>query len=97
MHPINTVSLQPLRSLSFHLHPYLSLSLVLQSGMKVVVVNSDENGNVDLEDLKAKALKHKDNLAALMITYPRYTFNFSYIRINSTQHHIIITTSLFNL
>ena len=40
--------------------------------MKVVVVNSDENGNVDLDDLKAKALKHKDNLAALMITYPRY-------------------------
>ena len=34
------------------------------------MVNSDENGNIDLEDLKAKALKHKDNLAALMITYP---------------------------
>ena len=40
------------------------------SGMKVVVVNSDESGNVDLVDLKAKAEKHKDNLAALMITYP---------------------------
>lgn len=39
-------------------------------GMKVVVVNSDENGNVDVADLKAKAEKHKDNLAALMITYP---------------------------
>lgn len=39
-------------------------------GMKVVVVKSDENGNVDIADLKAKALQHKDNLAALMVTYP---------------------------
>eukprot|EP01033_Poteriospumella_lacustris_P013532 gene13531-9684_t len=39
-------------------------------GMKVVVVNSDEQGNIDLHDLKAKALQHKDNLAALMVTYP---------------------------
>ena len=39
-------------------------------GMKVVVVKSDANGNVDIEDLTAKAEKHKDNLAALMITYP---------------------------
>ena len=38
--------------------------------VQVVVVNSDENGNIDLDDLKAKALKHKHNLAALMITYP---------------------------
>lgn len=40
------------------------------SGMKVVVVNSDEHGNIDLNDLKAKAEQHKDNLAALMVTYP---------------------------
>jgi glycine dehydrogenase len=40
------------------------------NGMKVVVVNSDESGNIDLDDLKAKALKHKDNLGALMVTYP---------------------------
>ena len=39
-------------------------------GMKVVVVKSDDNGNIDLADLEAKAEKHKDNLAALMITYP---------------------------
>jgi glycine dehydrogenase len=38
--------------------------------MKVVIVNSDEFGNIDLKDLKEKALKHKDNLAALMVTYP---------------------------
>ncbi len=39
-------------------------------GFKVVVVNCDENGNVDVLDLKAKSELHKDNLAALMITYP---------------------------
>jgi glycine dehydrogenase len=40
------------------------------TGMQVVVVNCDEQGNVDVSDLKAKALAHKENLAALMITYP---------------------------
>ena len=40
------------------------------SGMKVVVVNCDEDGNVDIADLKNKALKYADNLAALMVTYP---------------------------
>jgi glycine dehydrogenase len=39
-------------------------------GFQVVVVNCDENGNVDLTDLKAKAELHKNNLAALMVTYP---------------------------
>ena len=39
-------------------------------GFQVVVVACDENGNVDVADLKAKAEKHKDNLAALMVTYP---------------------------
>ncbi|MCC2680145.1 MAG: glycine dehydrogenase, partial [Pseudobdellovibrio sp.] len=39
-------------------------------GFQVVVVNCDENGNVDIADLKAKAELHKDNLAALMVTYP---------------------------
>ncbi|HEV7524058.1 MAG TPA: aminomethyl-transferring glycine dehydrogenase, partial [Acidimicrobiia bacterium] len=40
------------------------------AGMKVVVVACDERGNVDLDDLKAKAVAHSDNLAALMVTYP---------------------------
>ena len=40
------------------------------AGMEVVVVASDDKGNVDVADLKAKAAEHKDNLAALMITYP---------------------------
>ncbi|MEZ0391221.1 MAG: aminomethyl-transferring glycine dehydrogenase [Pseudobdellovibrionaceae bacterium] len=39
-------------------------------GMTVVVVACDDQGNVDLKDLKAKAEQHKANLAALMITYP---------------------------
>lgn len=39
-------------------------------GMKVVVVKTDEQGNVDIEDLKAKAAEHQQNLGALMITYP---------------------------
>ncbi|GAA5534933.1 aminomethyl-transferring glycine dehydrogenase [Deinococcus aluminii] len=39
-------------------------------GMQVVVVKTDENGNIDLEDLKAKAEQHSDKLGALMITYP---------------------------
>ena len=40
------------------------------AGMKVVVVACDEQGNVDLEDLRAKIAAHADELAALMITYP---------------------------
>lgn len=39
-------------------------------GMRVVVVKSDDNGNVDIADLREKAVKHKNELAALMITYP---------------------------
>ena len=39
-------------------------------GMKVLLVACDENGNIDIADLKAKAETHKDDLAALMITYP---------------------------
>src|SRR6185312_11803006 len=39
-------------------------------GMQVVVVACDDHGNVDISDLKAKAQLHKENLAALMITYP---------------------------
>lgn len=36
----------------------------------MVVIKSDANGNIDIGDLKEKAEKHKDNLAALMVTYP---------------------------
>ncbi|GBF06952.1 glycine dehydrogenase [Deinococcus aerius] len=39
-------------------------------GMQVVVVKTDANGNIDLDDLRAKAEQHSANLGALMITYP---------------------------
>ena len=39
-------------------------------GMKVVPIKCDEQGNIDLEDLKTKAEKHSESLAALMVTYP---------------------------
>ena len=42
----------------------------VMAGMKVVVTKALENGNIDVDDLREKAEKHKDNLAALMITYP---------------------------
>lgn len=42
----------------------------VMAGMKVVVVACDENGNIDIDDLKAKAELHKENLSALMVTYP---------------------------
>lgn len=42
----------------------------VMAGMKVVVTKSTEEGNIDVEDLREKAIKHKDNLAALMVTYP---------------------------
>jgi glycine dehydrogenase len=40
------------------------------AGMKVVVVENDEKGNIDTADLEAKIAKHKDKLAAFMVTYP---------------------------
>ncbi len=42
----------------------------VMAGMKVIVVKCDEHGNIDTDDLKRKAEENKDNLSALMITYP---------------------------
>ena len=42
----------------------------VMAGMQVVVVACDTDGNIDLEDLQLKADKHRENLAAAMITYP---------------------------
>lgn len=42
----------------------------VMAGLTVVVTKCDENGNVDVADLREKAELHKDNLAALMVTYP---------------------------
>ena len=40
------------------------------AGMKIVTVACDENGNIDVEDLKAKALEYSSELCGLMVTYP---------------------------
>lgn len=42
----------------------------VMAGMEVVVTKANEDGNIDVQDLREKALAHKDNLAALMVTYP---------------------------
>lgn len=42
----------------------------VMAGMQVVLVACDEKGNIDVEELKAKASEHKDSLAGLMVTYP---------------------------
>ncbi|MEU4506307.1 aminomethyl-transferring glycine dehydrogenase [Streptomyces sp. NPDC024089] len=42
----------------------------VMAGMKVVVVKTADDGEVDIEDLRAKIEKHRDELAVLMITYP---------------------------
>ena len=42
----------------------------VMAGMKVIVTKSSDNGNIDVEDLRVKAKTHKENLAALMVTYP---------------------------
>ncbi|MFN5323674.1 MAG: aminomethyl-transferring glycine dehydrogenase [Bacteroidota bacterium] len=42
----------------------------VMAGMKVVVVKCDDKGNIDVNDLREKAVQHKDNLASLMVTYP---------------------------
>lgn len=39
-------------------------------GMNIVVVKCDEHGNIDVNDLREKAVKHKENLSCLMVTYP---------------------------
>ena len=42
----------------------------VMAGMKVVPVKCDDDGNIDVEDLAAKAKKHAENLSTLMVTYP---------------------------
>ncbi|RAK22804.1 glycine dehydrogenase [Flavobacterium aquaticum] len=40
------------------------------AGMEIIVTKTMDNGNIDVEDLRAKAIQHKDNLSCLMVTYP---------------------------
>lgn len=42
----------------------------VMAGMKVVVIENDNEGNIDFDDLTAKIAKHRDNLSSIMITYP---------------------------
>ena len=60
----------------------------VMAGMKVVVTKCDEAGNIDVADLKAKAEEHKNDLAALMVTYPSThgVFEESIIEICNTIH-----------
>jgi glycine dehydrogenase len=60
----------------------------VMAGMQVVVVKSDTEGRIDVEDLKAKASQFKDRLACLMVTYPSThgVFEESIIGICETIH-----------
>ncbi|MEP5611244.1 MAG: aminomethyl-transferring glycine dehydrogenase, partial [Cyclobacteriaceae bacterium] len=63
-HPGRTVALIPSSA-----HGTNPASAVM-AGMKVVIVKCDENGNIDVADLREKAEANADTLAALMVTYP---------------------------
>ncbi|MCB9205787.1 MAG: aminomethyl-transferring glycine dehydrogenase [Ignavibacteriales bacterium] len=58
------------------------------AGNKVVIVKCDEKGNIDVNDLKEKAELHKENLCALMVTYPSThgVFEKSIVEINKIIH-----------
>ena len=58
------------------------------AGMKVVVTKCDEMGNIDVDDLREKAEKYSENLAALMITYPSThgVFEESVIEVTNIIH-----------
>jgi len=58
------------------------------AGMKVIPVNCDKKGNIDLKDLDKKAAKYSDELAAIMITYPSThgVFETTVIEVCKTVH-----------
>jgi glycine dehydrogenase len=58
------------------------------AGMEIVVTKTTPEGNIDVEDLREKAIKHKDNLACAMITYPSThgVFEASIIEIMNIIH-----------
>ena len=58
------------------------------AGMQVVVTKTLENGNIDVEDLREKAILHKDNLSCLMVTYPSThgVFEASIIEVTKMIH-----------
>ncbi|WP_445457001.1 aminomethyl-transferring glycine dehydrogenase [Flavobacterium sp. HNIBRBA15423] len=58
------------------------------AGMKVVVTKTTPEGNIDVEDLREKAILHKDNLSCLMVTYPSThgVFESSIIEVTNLIH-----------
>jgi glycine dehydrogenase len=59
------------------------------AGMKIIVVKCDENGNIDVADLKEKAEQYKNELSCLMVTYPSThgVFEESIIEVCDIIHH----------
>ena len=60
----------------------------VMAGMKVIVTKATEQGDIDIDDLREKAILHKDNLSSLMITYPSThgVYEASIIEINRIIH-----------
>lgn len=60
----------------------------VMAGMRVVVVGCDDQGNIDLDDLRAKAAEHADKLGAIMVTYPSThgVFEESILELTSIVH-----------
>jgi glycine dehydrogenase len=58
------------------------------AGMKIIVTKTTPEGNIDVEDLRARAIEHKDDLACLMVTYPSThgVFESSIIEITKLIH-----------
>jgi glycine dehydrogenase len=58
------------------------------AGMKIIVTKTNPEGNIDVEDLREKAIEHKDNLSCLMVTYPSThgVFESSIIEITKLIH-----------
>lgn len=54
-------------AIKFFIDLTFSVQSAVMAGLRVVPVKTHHDGNLDLEDLKAKAEKHKDNLAAFMV------------------------------
>jgi glycine cleavage system P protein (glycine dehydrogenase) len=59
------------------------------AGLRVVVVKTDEDGNIDVEDLRDKAAEHADSLAAIMVTYPSThgVFEAAIVEVCEIVHH----------
>ncbi|MFN8714114.1 MAG: aminomethyl-transferring glycine dehydrogenase [Bacteroidota bacterium] len=59
------------------------------AGMEIVVVKCDDHGNIDIDDLRAKAEQHKDKLSCLMVTYPSThgVFEEAIVEITSIIHN----------